>query len=141
MTLVSCPLHSEELAKDAHFLTAQAEGQWLASRMLGTTVVGTNNETYGDVSDVVIGRDGRAVGLVIGVGGFLGIGEKTVAVPLDRIETTPLLGNGVVAAQGGTRPPDKVVLRATRAELQAAPEFRSAPRPLPALPHLGSPHP
>ena len=119
------------------FLTGQTRGEWLTSRVLGTTVVGASNETIGDVSDIVIGADGRAVALVIGVGGFLGLGEKTVAVPLDRLDLNHALGD--VTASEGRRLPDKVVLRATRADLQAAPEFHSAPRPRPSLPSIGSP--
>jgi hypothetical protein len=125
---------------DGGFLTGQSEGQWLTSRVVGTTVVSAGNETIGDVSDVVIGRDGRTVALVIGVGGFLGIGEKTVAVPLDRVEMQPTL-TGAATPEGGRRTPDKVVLRATRSDLQAAPEFHPTPRPLPSLPRLGSSHP
>lgn len=128
-----------EPADSAQFLTGQASGQWLTSRVIGTTVVSAGNETIGDVSDVVIGPDGRAVALVIGVGGFLGIGEKSVAVPLERIEMQPLLASAS-EPDGKRHTPDKVILRATRSELQAAPEFRSAPRPLPSLPQLGPSH-
>ena len=39
----------------------------------------------GSIEDVVLGPDGRATAVVIGVGGFLGIGEKKVALPFDQV--------------------------------------------------------
>ena len=60
----------------------------MASKMIGTTVVSANNESVGDINDVIVDRQGRAVAVVIGVGGFLGIGEKSVAMKLDRLQMT-----------------------------------------------------
>ena len=63
-------------------MSQQQPGQWMASKLIGTTVVGPNNESIGDVNDVLLDRSGQAVGWSsIGVGGFLGIGEKDVAGP------------------------------------------------------------
>ena len=42
----------------------------------------------GEVKDVVLSPDGRATALIIGVGGFLGMGEKDVAVPFDAVKRT-----------------------------------------------------
>jgi len=73
-------------AGSGNFVERQQTGQFLASRLVGTTVYGSNNERIGDVNDVLMDRDGRAQALVIGVGGFLGIGEKDVAVPFTAVE-------------------------------------------------------
>jgi sporulation protein YlmC with PRC-barrel domain len=61
-------------------------GQFLASDLIGTRVVGQNNDSIGDVNDVVMGQDGKAMMLVVGVGGFLGIGEKDVAIPFEQAQ-------------------------------------------------------
>jgi len=58
----------------------------MASKLIGTTVVSTNNESIGDVNDVILGRDGQVMAVVVGVGGFLGIGEKNVAVSFQSLE-------------------------------------------------------
>ena len=68
------------------FMTQLQPSQMMASSLIGTTIVGSNNESIGDVNDVVLDRSGRAMAVVIGVGGFLGIGEKDVAVPFSELE-------------------------------------------------------
>jgi hypothetical protein len=50
----------------------------LGSSLIGSTVYGRDNENIGDVTDIVIDKTGKALGIVVGVGGFLGIGEKDV---------------------------------------------------------------
>lgn len=62
------------------FLT-EAPGALRASQIRGLGVIGQDHVRIGSIEDVVIGREGRAEAVVIGVGGFLGIGEKRVAVP------------------------------------------------------------
>jgi sporulation protein YlmC with PRC-barrel domain len=42
----------------------------------------------GEVMDVLVDREGKATALIVGVGGFLGMGEKDVAVPFDAVQTT-----------------------------------------------------
>src|SRR3712207_2181836 len=68
------------------FMTQIQPNQVMVSKLIGTTVVGPNNESIGDVNDVVVDRNGRAMAVVIGVGGFLGIGEKDVAVPFQQLD-------------------------------------------------------
>ena len=46
------------------------------------------NSKIGDIEDVLIDKDAKVVALVIGVGGFLGLGEKHVAVPYDAVRMT-----------------------------------------------------
>lgn len=75
-------------ASAGSFIQQQQSGQMMASKLIGTSVVSQDNESIGDVNDVLLARDGRAVGIVVGVGGFLGIGEKSVAIPFDRVEFT-----------------------------------------------------
>src|SRR3954468_708930 len=68
------------------FMTQQSATQWRASKLVGLSVYSTNNERIGDVNDVLLDRSGNAEAVVIGVGGFLGIGEKDVAVPYKSVE-------------------------------------------------------
>ncbi len=73
-------------AASGKFVTQQAANHWRASKLVGVTVYGANNERIGDVNEVLIDRNGNAEAVVIGVGGFLGIGEKDVAVPFKAVE-------------------------------------------------------
>ncbi len=65
----------------------QAPDQWLASKFTGTDVIGSNNEKIGDVNDVLFDKNGQVVAYVVGVGGFLGIGEKDVALAPSSFQT------------------------------------------------------
>lgn len=98
----------------AGYFTA-APDQVLATSVLGKTVytgADEQGEAIGDVNDVVINADGGAEALVIGVGGFLGIGEKDVAVSFDRVSWSDRDGQRII------------VVSATKQDLQAAPEFQ-----------------
>src|SRR5215208_8488750 len=68
------------------FITQQSPGQWRASKLVGVDVFGTDNAKIGDIREVLVNRDGATEAVVIGVGGFLGIGEKDVAVPFKSLE-------------------------------------------------------
>jgi len=67
-------------------LAAPQPGQMLGSDLRGTRVYGANNENIGDISDTLIDRNGQVVAVIVGVGGFLGIGQKDVAVPFQALE-------------------------------------------------------
>jgi sporulation protein YlmC with PRC-barrel domain len=84
----------------------------LASNFIGSAVYSTANENIGDINDLVFDAEGKVNAAVIGVGGFLGMGEKDVAVPLDKITVTKD-ENGAM----------KHVIAATREQLDAAPAF------------------
>ena len=95
------------------FVSAQASGQWLGSDIIGTEVVTSTDEKLGSISDVVLERDGTVIAAVIDVGGFLGIGAKSVAVSFDSLTATP------------TENGEKIVVALTKEELNTAPEFKS----------------
>jgi hypothetical protein len=69
-----------------HFITQQQQNQWRASKLIGVNVYGSDNERIGDVNEVLVDRQGNADAVVVGVGGFLGIGEKNVALPFNAFE-------------------------------------------------------
>jgi hypothetical protein len=61
-------------------------GQWRATKLAGVAVYNNNNEKIGDVNELIVSRDGKTEAVVIGVGGFLGMGEHLVAVPFDQVK-------------------------------------------------------
>jgi sporulation protein YlmC with PRC-barrel domain len=92
----------------------QSEETVLANDLIGKTVYSPDTEPIGDVSDLIVSLDGDMEGVVVGVGGFLGIGEKDVAIELSELDVTPTEGGDL-----------HIVLRATREDLEAAPGFVS----------------
>ena len=86
-------------AGDAKFINAQATDQWLSSNFIGVDVVGPDNEKIGDVTDILFEKNGNVVGYVVGVGGFLGIGAKNVALAPTSFQ--------VVRGYAIARPPDR----------------------------------
>jgi len=47
-----------------------------------------SNNKIGEIMDVLVSPEGRATALIVGVGGFLGAGEKDVAVPFAAVKHT-----------------------------------------------------
>jgi hypothetical protein len=110
------PAKSETMpnAQGSHqFVTTQAADQWLASKFKGTDVMGANNEKIGDVTDVLFDQNGRILAYVIGVGGFLGIGQKDVALAPNAFRVT------------NDRNEMKLMLAMSKDELKNAPEFKA----------------
>ncbi|MBS7541039.1 PRC-barrel domain-containing protein [Ancylobacter lacus] len=97
----------------ARFINEQAAGQWMSSDLVGTNVVTATDESLGSISDLIVEKDGRVTAAVIDVGGFLGIGAKPVAVSFNALTVAP--------ADNG----QKVVVSASRDELNQAPEFKT----------------
>lgn len=96
------------------FLQAQTDTQFLGSNLMGADVRSAADEDLGDVNDVVFDMNGKAVGVVVGVGGFLGIGEKNVAIPFERVTITRPDANDDDI---------RISLDTTKDELNGAPEF------------------
>lgn len=105
---------SAALAADVTFLSAQQSGEWLAGRLVGTDVLNGKGEIIGKVSDVVLNASGQAQAVVVGVGGFLGVGAKDVAVPYSAIR----IGDVVESRR-------LVVLNVTKDDLKAAPSYKA----------------
>jgi PRC-barrel domain len=95
-------------------VTAQKPDQWLASKFRGTDVMGPEKEKIGNVSDILFERNGSVVAYIVGVGGFLGIGSKDVALDPKAFEVVPG-DNGMYDA--------KLKLAMTKDELKNAPAF------------------
>jgi sporulation protein YlmC with PRC-barrel domain len=56
------------------------------SKLMGVDVYGTDNQKIGDIDEVIVDRQGKIQAVVVGVGGFLGIGQKDVAIPYDQVQ-------------------------------------------------------
>jgi sporulation protein YlmC with PRC-barrel domain len=97
-------------------IVLQDKDSILGSSLIGSTVYTPANETVGDINDLIIGLDGKVQGVVIGVGGFLGLGEKDVAVKMDEITVQP---------EDANKNNVRLILNSTKADLEAAPEFKS----------------
>lgn len=104
------------MASSGSYITEQAQNQISANDFIGKPVYNTNNESIGDINDLIFEDKGRIVAAVIGVGGFLGIGEKDVAVPVEKINLT---------RDGDNRSEVRLTTTETAEALQGAPEFKT----------------
>jgi len=84
----TAPAPADPAMQDAAAPVVKADGH-LATQIIGETVyngTGDDAQNIGDVNDIVIGADGNIEAVVIGVGGFLGIGEKNVALDFAQLD-------------------------------------------------------
>src|SRR5690606_19715000 len=82
----SSAMNQSGAQQQGQFVTQLQAEHMMASDLIGTRVISANNESIGDINDVILDRNGQAIAAVIGVGGFLGIGEKDVAVSFGELE-------------------------------------------------------
>ena len=79
-----------ESATDANQETAQldsyARGQLTAEELEGVSVYGAEDDRLGEISNLVLTDDGKISEVIVDVGGFLGLGEKPVALPFEDLE-------------------------------------------------------
>ena len=111
-------------AANAKFITAQSPDQWVFSKFRGTDVVDPENASVGAVNDLLFDKTGKISGVVIGVGGFLGIGAKNVAIDMSAFEVVRS-GSGD-SANSATRDPSSIKLKVswTKDQLKEAPDFQ-----------------
>jgi sporulation protein YlmC with PRC-barrel domain len=74
-------------------------------------VYDTKENKIGDVNDVLLDKDGRITAVIIGVGGFLGVGEKDVAVPFNSLKMAEKDGDAYL------------VMNTTKEALEGAPGY------------------
>jgi sporulation protein YlmC with PRC-barrel domain len=143
------PTPAPAAASDSSF-----QGTWRVSKMVGLSVYNDKNESIGSINDMLTEKDGKIKAVVIGVGGFLGVGEHLVAIPFEKVKfvSEPIVYTGASSNQpAGNRPagstttgaantstapspattvkanpwyPDHAVFNATKDELKAMPEFK-----------------
>jgi hypothetical protein len=87
----------------------------LAKDFIGQAVYSPDKAKIGTISDLILSKDAKTVeGFVIGVGGFLGIGEKSVALKMDRLQISQ-------TPEGAMQ----LTMDAKKEELANAPSFKS----------------
>ena len=83
----------------------------MVRQLLGKSVMNPHGVELGEVNDVIVAEDGRVIGAVISVGGFLGLGDKLVGLAWNDV-TIHSVGNTVIVNLG-------------EEDLAEAPEFRT----------------
>jgi len=102
-------------ASSAKFINSQRQDQYLASKFKGTDVIGADDKKIGDVSDILFDKGGKVEAYVVGVGGFLGIGSKEVALAPTAFQVVP--------GDKSKNESDKLRLSMTQDELKQAANF------------------
>jgi sporulation protein YlmC with PRC-barrel domain len=74
-------------AYGATTMSAAPSESWTVTNYYKQSVYDPKESKIGDVDDVLVDKSGKVTGLVIGVGGFLGAGEKDVIVPFTAVKT------------------------------------------------------
>lgn len=75
-----------QTAGSGQVMTELPSDQFRASKLMGVDVYGTDNAKIGDIDEILIDKMGKIHGVVVGVGGFLGIGQKDVAIPFAEVQ-------------------------------------------------------
>jgi hypothetical protein len=101
-------------APQDRFVQNQHATDWRGSKLIGAIVYGPDNASIGSINDVLIGNDTKVRAVVIGVGGFLGVGEKNVAVPLESLNITRKPDSSAI---------DKITVSYSKDDLKNAPQF------------------
>ena len=76
----SPPAAAPSTAPGAMKFYSSTLGQMRASKLIGLNVKNNANETIGEINELILDKDGKVAAVVIGVGGFLGIGQHEVAI-------------------------------------------------------------
>lgn len=128
------------------------KGNWRASKLVGLAVYNDSSEKLGDISEILIDNSGKINAVVIGVGGFLGVGQHDIAVSFDNLKwvnepirsasanrpsaapgmspsstTTTGAAGGGMATTNATKDnwyPDHAVMSGTKDQLKAMPAFK-----------------
>ena len=140
----SAPAQRMEPTPPAQRTPMATTGQWRASKLVGVDVYNTANEKIGDIEEILIDASGKVTSVIIGVGGFLGMGQHDVQVQLSELKfvneprgtattttttTTTTTGTGsattrTVRAANEQWYPDHAIMNATKDQLKAMPAFK-----------------
>jgi hypothetical protein len=118
------------------FMTEQSSSDWLGSKLVGLNIYDPQKNKIGAIQQLLIDRNGVVEGVVIGVGGFLGVDKKEVALPFKSLQfvaqkpgdssTTTGSNTSTAAADPAKGYPDHAVVNTTKDELKKAPDFHYA---------------
>ena len=105
---------SAEASGSPQFLAKQASDDWLASNLIGHTVYNAQDEMVGDINDLVTDHSGKIVAVLVGSGGFLGLGEKDVALRFEDLRLAREDNDSI-----------KIVADVSKETLAAAPDYET----------------
>ena len=123
------------------FMTSQSSSEWLGSKLIGLNIYDEKNNKIGSIDQLLVDRNGVIEGVVIGVGGFLGVDKKDVALPFKSLRwvsqqaanhksttglNTPPETSSSTATDASKGYPDHAVLNTTKDQLKNAPNFHYA---------------
>jgi sporulation protein YlmC with PRC-barrel domain len=117
---------------------------WRASKLVGVNVYNNDNEKIGDISEILLDTSGKVSGVIIGVGGFLGLGQHDVLVPMEQLKfvneprsattptttappattTTPPAATTTARSANEKWYPDHALMSATKDQLKGMPAFK-----------------
>jgi putative membrane protein len=128
----------KDRAASFEYVPSQKPTDWTAEALIGRTVENEQGDNLGDINNVILNERGQVVAVTIGVGGFLGMGEKNVGVPFQALDFRVDADRSVTDKRSES-PADKkaerearfdtehsnvqIVLDASKEQLEAAPEF------------------
>jgi sporulation protein YlmC with PRC-barrel domain len=127
------PTATTDRANPAAASDSTFQGDWRASKLVGLSVYNDNNESIGSINDLLTDKSGNIKAVVIGVGGFLGMGSHLVAISFDKIKfvNEPVAYTG--AANGpnapSTRPPSSTTTGAANPTAPSAMANTAKPNP------------
>lgn len=117
---------ANDLQMQGDFIVAQTPGHLLANDLIGADVVSADGESVGNVADVILDQDGRLAGITVSVGGFLGIGDREIGIPITAMGIGPEVEQtGSIAESGRSAGGqiDEVMINLDSAAIEDAPEF------------------
>lgn len=101
-TSTTAPAAAPATASDS--ANTSFNGNWRTSKVVGLNVYNEANESLGSINDLLTDKEGNIKAVVIGVGGFLGVGERLIAVPYDKVKfvNEPVKTSAATGAGTGT---------------------------------------
>lgn len=108
------PQQGATSAQKPGFVQKQESNEWRGSKLVGSSVYGPDNQSIGLISDVIIDGSGKVKAAVVGVGGFLGVGQKDVAIPFEALRITRRPNSSTI---------DRVTVSYSKDDLTNAPKF------------------
>ena len=120
------------------------KGSWRASKLMGLNVYNEANEKLGDINELLVDKSGKIEAVVIGIGGFLGMGEHDIAVSMDKLKfveepvrtsstsssttardtTTGTASTNTSNRNANDWVPDHAVMSGNKEQLKALPQFK-----------------
>lgn len=142
---------AERASSAAVNAAAELNGTWRASKLVGLSVYNDSKEKLGDINEVLVDNTGKINAVIVGIGGFLGVGEHNIAVNFDKLKwvnepirlntastdrapaapglspsstTGSAAGGTTTQAQRDNWYPDHAVMSGTKDQLKALPAFK-----------------